>query len=285
MIPAQIKSSLSTYLKENVHPQIILESTFPIFGGCINTTIKLQTNKGYFFAKWNENAKADLFQTEYEGLKSLKETKAIYIPEIIAFDQNFLILEFVSSANPDDNFWKNFGRDLANLHLWKTDQFGLDYDNYIGSLKQFNTKKENWIDFFVQNRLLAQLEIGSFSSSIKNDFEKLFDKLPDLIPQEQPSLIHGDFWSGNFLVKDHSLPVLIDPAIYFGNREMDIAMSKLFGGFHTDFYTSYNEVFPLENDWEERVNLCNLYPLLVHVNLFGGGYLNQVKNILSYYVG
>ena len=151
--------------------------------------------------------------------------------------------------------------------------------------ERLNTKKENWIDFFVQNRLLAQLNIGGFSSSIKNDFEKLFDKLPDLIPQEKPSLIHGDLWGGNFLVKEHTLPVLIDPAIYFGNREMDIAMSKLFGRFNTNFYTSYNEVFPLEKGWEERVNLCNLYPLLVHVNLFGGGYLNQVKNILSYYVG
>tara|TARA_E500000331_G_C17272751_1_gene720074 strand:+ start:10582 stop:11439 length:858 start_codon:yes stop_codon:yes gene_type:complete len=285
MIPAQIKSSLSAYLKENVHPQIMVESIFLLSGGCINNAVKIETNKGYFFAKWNENAKDDLFQTEYEGLKSLKEIKAIYIPEIIAFDQNLLILEFVSTTNPDDNFWENFGRNLANMHLCQTEQFGLDYDNYIGSLKQLNTKKENWIDFFVQNRLLSQLEIGNFSSSIKNDFEKLFDKLPYLIPQEQPSLIHGDLWSGNFIVKNHSIPVLIDPAIYFGNREMDIAMSKLFGGFHTDFYDSYNEVFPLEKDWEERVNLCNLYPLLVHVNLFGGGYLNQVKNILSYYVG
>ena len=285
MIPAQIKSSLSACLKENVHPQIMLESSFPLSGGCINNAVKLQTNKGCFFAKWNENPKTDLFQTEYEGLKSLKETKAIYIPEIIVFDKNFLILEFISPTSPDDNFWQKFGRNLANLHLCQTEQFGLDYDNYIGSLKQLNTKKENWIDFFVQNRLLSQLEIGSFSSSIKNDFEKLFDKLPDLIPQEQPSLIHGDLWSGNFMVKNHSLPVLIDPAIYFGNREMDIAMSKLFGGFQTDFYTSYNEVFPLEKGWEERVSLCNLYPLLVHVNLFGGGYLSQVKNILSYYVG
>ena len=117
------------------------------------------------------------------------------------------------------------------------------------------------------------------------DFEELFVKLPNLFPNEKPSLLHGDLWSGNFLIKNKDTPVLIDPAIYYGYREMDIAMSKLFGGFNSDFYDYYNETFPLEKEWEERVKLCNLYPLLVHVNLFGGGYLNQVKNILSYYVG
>jgi fructosamine-3-kinase len=97
--------------------------------------------------------------------------------------------------------------------------------------------------------------------------------------------LHGDLWSGNFLVKGGDTPILIDPAIYYGNREMDIAMSKLFGGFNSDFYFAYNESYPLENGWEERIQICNLYPLLVHVNLFGGAYINQVKNILSYYVG
>jgi len=285
MIPAQLKSSLSDCLKENVHPKITLCSILTVSGGCINNASKLQTNKGSFFVKWNENRKSDMFQAEYEGLKKLKEPNAIYIPEIIAFDQNFLILECIPNSIPGNHFWENFGRNLAYMHKHKAEKFGLENDNYIGSLKQINTIEESWIDFFIQNRLSVQLEIGSFSSAIKNDFQKLFIKLPDLFPYEAPSIVHGDLWSGNFLVKNNSIPVLIDPAIYFGNREMDIAMSKLFGGFNTDFYTSYNEFFPLEKGWEERINLCNLYPLLVHVNLFGGGYLNQVKNILSYYVG
>ena len=285
MISAQIKRSLELCLKAKVHSKIIVEKCLPISGGCINNAIKLETNKGDFFAKCNTNAKSDMFQIEHDGLKILKDTNAICIPDMIAFENNFLILEFIPSSNPAACFWENFGRNLAKMHQQTDEKFGLDFDNYIGSLPQSNTQYKNWVDFFIQNRLLAQLDMGNYSPSVKQDFEKLFEKLPNIFPANPPSLLHGDLWNGNFLVKDKETPVLIDPAIYFGNREMDIAMCKLFGGFHTDFYASYNEEFPLENDWEERINLCNLYPLLVHVNLFGGGYLNQVKNILSYYVG
>ena len=285
MISTQIIKSLELCLKEKVHPKIIVEKCFSISGGCINNAIKLETNKGRFFAKYNTNTKLNMFQTEYDGLRILKRKSALYIPEIIAFENNFLILEFIQPSSPNDFFWRNFGRNLAKMHQQTDKKFGLNFDNYIGSLPQNNEQNINWVDFFVQNRLLAQLDIGDYSSSLKRDFEKLFKKLPDIFPTTLPSLLHGDLWSGNFLVKDKNTPVLIDPAIYFGNREMDIAMCKLFNGFHTDFYNSYNEESPLENGWEERINLCNLYPLLVHVNLFGGRYLNQVKNILSYYVG
>ena len=285
MISAQIKRSLELCLKAKVHPKIIVEKYLPVSGGCINNAIKLETNKGDFFAKCNTNAKSDMFQIEHDGLKILKDTNAICIPDMIAFENNFLILEFIPSSNPAACFWENFGRNLAKIHQQTDKKFGLDFNNYIGSLPQSNTQYKNWVDFFIQNRLLAQLDMGNYSPSVKQDFEKLFAKLPNIFPPNPPSLLHGDLWNGNFLVKDKETPVLIDPAIYFGNREMDIAMCKLFGGFHADFYASYNEEFPLESDWEERINLCNLYPLLVHVNLFGGGYLNQVKNILSYYVG
>ena len=285
MISAQIKRSLELCLKAKVHPKIIIEKCLSVSGGCINNAIKLETNKGDFFAKCNTKAKSDMFQIEHDGLKILKDTNAICIPDMIAFENNFLILEFIPSSNPAACFWENFGRNLAKMHQQTDKKFGLDFDNYIGSLPQSNTQYKNWVDFFIQNRLLAQLDMGNYSPSVKQNFEKLFAKLPNIFPTNPPSLLHGDLWSGNFLVKDKETPVLIDPAIYFGNREMDIAMCKLFGGFHNDFYTSYNEEFPLKSDWEERINLCNLYPLLVHVNLFGGGYLNQVKNILSYYVG
>jgi len=285
MISSQIKRRLELCLKAKVHPKIIVKKCIPISGGCINNAIKLETNKETFFAKYNKNAKSDMFQTEHDGLKVLKDTNAICIPDMIAFENNFLILEFIPLSNPDACFWENFGRSLAKMHQKTDEKFGLDFDNYIGTLPQSNTQDKNWVDFFIQNRLLAQLDMGNYSPSVRGDFEKLFEKLPNIFPANPPSLLHGDLWSGNFLIKDKETPVLIDPAIYFGNREMDIAMCKLFSGFHTDFYDSYNEKFPLENDWEERIRLCNLYPLLVHVNLFGRGYLNQVKNILSYYVG
>ena len=285
MIPSQIKKNLELCLKAKIHPKILVGKYSPVAGGCINNTIKLETNKGSFFAKYNISAKSDTFQVEYEGLKLLKNTNTIRVPNVIAFNNNFLILEFIPQSNPGPSFWKNFGSSLAKVHQQTNEKFGLDFDNYIGSLYQSNAQKKNWTDFFIQNRLLAQLHIGNYSLSVKQDFEKLFEKLPDIFPVSSPSLLHGDLWSGNFLIKDEKTPVLIDPAIYFGDREMDIAMCRLFGGFHTDFYINYNERFPLENGWEERINICNLYPLLVHVNLFGERYLNQVKNILSYYVG
>ena len=285
MIPSEIKRRIITQLGNALNTTITVNGESSIVGGCINNAIKINTNKGDFFVKWNTNSKANMFQSEYNGLKVLKDTNTIRIPNVLCFDDDFLILEFIPPSNPNNAFWEAFGQKLALMHKQTHSKFGLDFDNYIGSLYQDNTQNKNWTEFFIQNRLQAQLSIGNFSGTLLSDFDKLFQKLPNLFPNEKPALLHGDLWSGNFLAKNGDTPMLIDPAIYYGNREMDIAMSKLFGGFNSDFYFAYNESRPLENGWEERIQICNLYPLLVHVNLFGGAYINQVKNILSYYVG
>jgi fructosamine-3-kinase len=285
MIPSEIKRSIITQLGDALNTTITVNGESSIVGGCINNAIKINTNKGDFFVKWNTNSKANMFQSEYHGLKVLKDTNTIRIPNVLCFDDDFLILEFIPPSNPNNAFWEVFGQKLALMHKQTHSKFGLDFDNYIGSLHLDNTQNKNWTEFFIQNRLQAQLSIGNFSGTLLSDFDKLFQKLPNLFPNERPALLHGDLWSGNFLAKNGDTPMLIDPAIYYGNREMDIAMSKLFGGFNSDFYFAYNESHPLENGWEERIQICNLYPLLVHVNLFGGAYRNQVKNILSYYVG
>ena len=285
MIPSEIKRRIITQLGNAFNTTITVNGESSIVGGCINNTIKINTNKGDFFVKWNTNSKANMFQSEYNGLKVLKDTNTIRIPNVLCFDDDFLILEFISPSNPNNAFWEVFGQKLALMHKQTHSKFGLDFDNYIGSLYQDNTQNKNWTEFFIQNRLQAQLSIGNLSGTLLSDFDKLFQKLPNLFPNEKPALLHGDLWIGNFLAKNGDTPMLIDPAIYYGNREMDIAMSKLFGGFNSDFYFAYNESRPLENGWEERIQICNLYPLLIHVNLFGGAYINQVKNILSYYVG
>ena len=285
MIPSEIKRRIITQLGNALNTTITVNGESSIVGGCINNAIKINTNKGDFFVKWNTNSKANMFQSEYNGLKVLKDTNTIRIPNVLCFDDDFLILEFIPPSNPNNAFWEVFGQKLALMHKQTHSKFGLDFDNYIGSLYQDNTQNKNWTEFFIQNRLQAQLSIGNFSGTLLSDFDKLFQKLPNLFPNEKPALLHGDLWSGNFLAKNGDTTMLIDPAIYYGNREMDIAMSKLFGGFNSDFYFAYNESRPLENGWEERIQICNLYPLLVHVNLFGGAYINQVKNILSYYVG
>lgn len=285
MIPSEIKRRIITQLGNALNTTITVNGESSIVGGCINNAIKINTDKGLFFVKWNTNAKANMFQTEYNGLKVLKDTNTIRIPNVLCFDDDFLILEFIPPSNPNNAFWEVFGQKLALMHKQTHSKFGLVFDNYIGSLYQDNTQNKNWTEFFIQNRLQAQLSIGNFSGTLLSDFDKLFQKLPNLFPNEKPALLHGDLWNGNFLAKNGDTPMLIDPAIYYGNREIDIAMSKLFGGFNSDFYFAYNESHPLENGWEDRIQICNLYPLLVHVNLFGGAYINQVKNILSYYVG
>jgi len=161
----------------------------------------------------------------------------------------------------------------------------LDHNNYIGSLHQSNQKHDKWVSFFIEERLNPQLKLaydsGKINSSILEKFEVMFLVLEEIFPVEKPSLLHGDLWSGNLMTDNFGNPCLIDPAVYFGFREMDLAMTTLFGGFDSEFYESYQRINHLETGWQERFDICNLYPLLVHVNLFGEGYLSSVKNILK----
>jgi fructosamine-3-kinase len=194
-------------------------------------------------------------------------------------------MEWVEGGIKGQGFWADFGRGLALLHRHTRDHFGLERDNYIGSLVQHNTPASDWPSFFIHQRLEPQLKMARDRKRVEAGmafrFERLFHQLDKLFPAEPPALIHGDLWSGNFLCDDQGCPVLIDPAVYYGHREMDLAMTKLFGGFDVALYTAYHAEWPLEKGWEERVDLCNLYPLMVHVNLFGGGYVAQVEGVLK----
>ena len=281
MIPNAIKKSVERKLSCRYNANITILKTTSISGGCINNSAKIKTTNGVFFLKWHEDPPIKMFQSEYNGLMLLKKTKTIFVPEVLSVDDNFLILPFIPPGLPNSRFWKTFGIKLAKLHKVNTKQFGLSINNYIGSLNQRNTQHKDWATFFIEARLKEQLHIGAFSKKLLSDFDKLFQKIPSIFPEEPPSLIHGDLWIGNVIINQDNMPTLIDPAVYYGHREMDIAMSKLFGGFHDQFYSSYNENYPLSDGWQERVDICNLYPLLVHVNLFGGGYYSQVKTILS----
>ena len=161
----------------------------------------------------------------------------------------------------------------------------MDHDNYIGSLKQSNTYYNDGVEFFINTRLVPQLEkLNSLNNNrFFKKFDVLFNLLNEIIPVYQPSLLHGDLWSGNFLIDHNGHACIIDPAVYYGNREADIAMTKLFGGFPNHFYELYNEEFQLQAGWENRIEIWNLYPLLVHANLFGESYLNQINFILKKY--
>lgn len=174
------------------------------------------------------------------------------------------------------------------MHRNSSGQFGLDHDNYIGSLPQRNRFSASWAEFFVRERLAVQLQLaidgGRIERQIASKFSAVFQRLHEWVPAEPPALLHGDLWSGNLLTSFAGNPCLIDPAVYFGHREMDLAMMRLFGGFHVDCFHAYAETFPLTPGFEDRADLYNLYPLLVHVNLFGGGYAAQVASIINRFV-
>ena len=282
MIPKNIEKRVLSKLKNNINQKIYIQNSNILYGGSINNNLKLETNYGNFFLKWN-NKSDKLFKAETKGLTILKETDIIYIPEIINSDKDFLLLEFIEKKEKTQIFWENFGRKISELHRVSNDHFGLDHDNFIGSLDQENGKEEKWIEFFIKKRIKPQLRINEFPHKILNSFDKLFLKIENLFPEENPALLHGDLWSGNFICSNNE-PVLIDPAIYFGHREMDISMTKLFGGFNERFYESYNENYSLSEGWIEREKICNLYPLLVHANLFGGHYYKEIERSVQYFI-
>jgi len=285
MFPEILHHKIIQILTFKQQKEVRIFASQPVSGGDINSAVRLETSIGNFFVKWNQADRfPEMFEKEAKGLELLQSAGQLRIPEVkfsdIAEEYSFLVLEYLEEVSNVTNSWPNFGTGLAKLHKTTTNYFGLDHDNYIGSLSQSNTKKDNWIDFFIEERLSFQLKLARDSHVVDNTvlsaFERLFKRLNEIVPDESPALLHGDLWSGNFMFGSKGEACLIDPAVYYGHREMDIAMTKLFGGFDSSFYEAYNQEYPLE-----RLYICNLYPLLVHVNLFGGAYISQVATILK----
>lgn len=290
MLNDQLIVHLKSKLSDHLNMKVLNLVASPVIGGSINRCYKISGGGLCWFLKTNSNDQfSNMFESELKGMNILRVNSDFQIPEILFHGslkkERYLVMEFIEEGSRSSHFWSNFGRKMAQLHLKTQRNFGLDHANYIGSLHQSNTYHESWPDFYINERLIPQIKLARdrnvIDQQIKIQFESLFVKLKDLVPEESPSLLHGDFWSGNFLTSSSGLAILIDPAVYFGHREMDIAMSKLFGGFDDQFYTAYNELNPLEVGWENRTDLSNLYPLMVHVNIFGGGYIQQVKSILK----
>ncbi len=288
---------LSERLSQHTGSPVDIEHEFTVGGGSINDAYRLDTNEGRFFVKVNPGSRPatptdrfpSMFEAEEDGLRRLAAAGVIRVPNVIALgedhDDSYLLLEHIGGGARTEAFWEDFGRSLARLHAHTRDRFGLERDNYIGSLKQVNTPHERWDEYYIHSRLEPLVKMGRDRQHLGMGdvlrFERLYMRMPALFPTEGPALLHGDLWNGNFLCDEHNAPVLIDPAVYYGHREMDIAMSRLFGGFEPAFYAAYQHERPLEQGWEERVDLCNLYPILVHLNLFGGGYAQQVAGILK----
>lgn len=281
MLSVSFISNLEGILSAEFEQAVRIFQNKSVGGGCINHAHKLETSVGNLFLKYNSKSRfPGMFEAEAKGLKLLRQTKTIHVPEFILIGEHqafsFIVLEFLETASRQKNYWESAGMQLANLHRNTSDKFGLDHDNFIGSLPQSNTMHEDWLTFFLQERLLA---VGA--EIISPYCDKLEHALMERLPKETPALLHGDLWNGNIMIGSDGYANFFDPAVYYGHREIDLAMTKLFGGFPPEFYKAYDSEFPLQRDFDERVDLYNLYPLLVHVKLFGGSYLDQVKSILN----
>ncbi|WP_247232600.1 fructosamine kinase family protein [Telluribacter sp. SYSU D00476] len=260
-----------------------------VSGGSINMSVQLMTSEGSYFVKWNTAEKEDMFEAEARGLDLLLNADVLTLPRVIGHghrgDKSYLILEFIQSGYIQHNYWEGFGQSLALLHSHTQREFGLHFDNYIGSLHQSNTPHSDSVSFFIEQRLKPQAGLALYNNLISrkqyDKFQALYEALPGILPRERPALVHGDLWSGNVIVDQHGYVCLVDPATHYGLREAEIAFTFLFGGFDPAFYESYYDVFPMEEGFEERIPIYNLYPLLVHVNLFGRSYLSAVERVLD----
>lgn len=274
---------------------VLILSQRGLGGGCINDAVRLETSAGVFLVKSNSDAPDDMFEQEFAGLEALHAVGAIRIPRPIAYrpaeadSPAFLITEFLEKGPQPDSFFADFGRQFAELHRRSTaDRFGFHAENYIGSTPQPNAWTEDWTAFFREHRLGFQLRLAEkngYGGELQRLGARLLDRLPEFIdePNEPPALLHGDLWSGNFLCTADGQPALIDPAVYYGRREADLAMTKLFGGFPRHFHDAYNGAWPLAEGTEVRQDIYMLYHLLNHLNLFGGGYHMQCVGLLKRY--
>lgn len=264
-------------------------ATRPLGGGDINEACEATLADGRtVFVKSNAHAPAGMFAAEARGLGWLAEAGAIRIPQVLAIGEDFLVLEMIRPAAKKNGFDEELGRALAALHRFGAPSFGLDHDNFIGRLPQENGACETWPEFYRRRRLEPQLRMardrGLATTSLVRSFELLFGKLEVLVgPPEPPARVHGDLWGGNLHVDERGAPCLVDPAVAGAHREIDLAMMKLFGGFGPRVFAAYDEAYPLDPDWEDRLPLYQLYFLMAHVNLFGASYLGSVQRALAEY--
>lgn len=286
-----------------------------VFGGDINeSAIITLKNRSTLFIKWNLSAPKGVFEAEAKGLTLLHQATIrdglIRVPTLIHIDPQFLVMEALESSSVGDSY--EFGRGLAKMHrdglaliedshlLQLETGFGLDHDNFIGSLSQRNTLTPSWGEFYVLHRIEPQINLLVEKGwSVSFNRKLAIEKIESLFFNSYRSLLHGDLWGGNAMFLSNSssgqkglsgmghstqplaIAAIYDPAVYVGHPEMDLAMTRLFGGFEPDFYRGYQDEWPIMPGWEERVSICQLYPILVHANLFGGGYVDRAFHILQ----
>jgi fructosamine-3-kinase len=261
-----------------------------ISGGSINRAFEISTANTSYFLKYNSAKRyPKMFSSEYKGLQLLLASNSIKIPKPLLFmegeNYSFLLLELIKSKCPSIHFWQIFAEKLAELHRHSATTFGLNFDNYMGSLPQSNARHQHFAPFFIEERLQPQIKMAYDRNLLKDIHiqmsERLYTRLAAILPEEKPALIHGDLWSGNLMSDEYGAPVVFDPACHYGHREADIAMTQMFGGVASEFYHHYQECFPMEKGWQGRMKYYRLYPVLIHLNLFGSSYLHDFISVIE----
>lgn len=290
LLPDVVRQDVETVLGKPI------KDVRPCIGGDINEAVQILTDDSTFFLKWNQRTQTNMFSAESMGLSLLASTKVLRVPLVIHVHDGdsdipaYLILEWLETGTYTSTTMRMLGDGLAQLHKRTSEQHGLAYNNYIGSLPQYNQQHDNWVTFYAEKRIATQMDIarerGRLTSQRESALNTLINKLPHLLPADvKPSLLHGDLWRGNVMTLADGIPAIIDPAVYYGHFEVEIAFTELFGGFSADFYDAYwSNTDENRRDYQDRKFLYQLYPLMVHLNLFGEGYAPSVDAILNRYV-
>lgn len=276
---AELSEGLKTTLEGRLGAGI--SQSQPLSCNDWNCTFRMQAGEDAYFLKTYKAE--ELAQQEAQGLLAIKKSKTVRVPEVAGWGPDYLILEWID-AGAEVN-WPRLGEGLAAMHRHNNRVFGWSHLNYIGSLPQYNGVRPTWGAFFIDQRLMAQLRLaqqrGSLAPELMARLLGFLPKAAKLVEvKEKPALLHGDLWRGNVMAAADGEPILVDPAVYYGSREVDLAFSELFGGFPAAFYDSYKAAFPLLAGYDQRRDVLNLYYLLVHANLFGAPYPAQIEALL-----
>jgi fructosamine-3-kinase len=282
--------SLEQSISDATGQSFIIDHKTVLSGGSINSAHRISGCNHNYFIKLNQAHKLDMFEAEADALHELGDTKAIRVPDPVCFgeaaDKSWLVTEYIELGRGAGDSAQCLGQQLAALHRHTSERFGWFRDNTIGSTPQQNVWMDDWVDYYRERRLQFQFELAAkngFTGSLQLKGERLLADLDIFFSDYSPasSLLHGDLWGGNCAFDETGQPVIFDPAVYYGDREADIAMTELFGGFGADFYSAYNEAWPLDEGYKVRKQLYNLYHILNHANLFGGTYASQAESMID----
>jgi fructosamine-3-kinase len=282
-VPPEI---LQKRLLESGYGRVI--SSTPLTGGDVNQVSRLELESGISVVlKLNPGVPEDLFECEAEGLAALRVPGGPRIPDVLEVDADFILIEDLAPARMAPDYWERFGRQMAVMHGKTAERFGFADNNYLGSQVQLNPWTENGHDFFVEHRLLHQTarahRLGFFTTAEAEQMHALAARLSELVPVQPASIIHGDLWTGNFLSDSQGHPAIIDPAVYYGWPEADLAMMVLFGNVPISFFEAYDSVRRLDPGYLQRFDLYNLFHLINHMNHFGLSYYGRVSAVLRHY--